>query len=451
MTGIASAIAGVPVVYAAVSVINTFFMMLLCVLAIPAVTRVSLRRNPALWILCAVLCVFAGLTRRFRVDQESVFGDVWELANTVLPFVCVAVLVPFRHLKKALIMVLSYLFIEAIKYLILTIFFEYSISEMNDPLELLVELLVNCVFMFLVLLLLRHKKDKRNIFEPLLQISPLLYILIVITFVVFLGSVIGIGSIYTRSNLKQFVFLLLNIPLFAATLTFAVATIIKTRTAELNSRRQLEQQIRHYEMMEKMNEDLRIFRHDLPKKLRPLAAYLENDDLAAAKELMREMNVPTENPLRFSTGNYRLDTVLFCEQEIAAIDGIRITYDYGSHFPSQGIDPDDLYTIFPNALDNAIEACRKVEGEREIHFASRVGGDTVFVSIKNPYAGSLKMKNGLPQTNKEDKKLHGYGLRSIRKAAAKYGSDNVQMIAENGVFEMRLSLQMHTEQASGTA
>ena len=38
-------------------------------------------------------------------------------------------------------------------------------------------------------------------------------------------------------------------------------------------------------MMEKMNEDLREFRHELTKLLRPFAAYVENEDPEAAKEI----------------------------------------------------------------------------------------------------------------------------------------------------------------------
>ena len=110
-------------------------------------------------------------------------------------------------------------------------------------------------------------------------------------------------------------------------------------------------------------------------------------------------------------------------------------------FLAEGIAADDIYTIFPNALDNAIEACRLVEGAREITVSSRVSGNTAFVSVKNPCAAPVVLKKGMPQTNKKDKNAHGYGLRSIKKAAAGYGSDNVEIISGNNTFELRLSLQ----------
>ena len=153
---------------------------------------------------------------------------------------------------------------------------------------------------------------------------------------------------------------------------------------------------------------------------------------------------------RVRTGNYRLDTVLFCERQVAERDGIKIDVPYGTAFPAEGIAPDDLYTIFPNALDNAIEACRKVEeGQRVIDFRTTVTEDTVYVTIRNPYAGTLKLKNGMPQTDKADKQNHGLGLRNIKKAAANYGENNVACTAENGFFELRMVLRLHTVPAEG--
>ena len=81
-----------------------------------------------------------------------------------------------------------------------------------------------------------------------------------------------------------------------------------------------------------------------------------------------------------------------------------------------------------------------MEGEREITLASRIAGDTVYVSVKKPYAGAVTIKRGVPQTDKKDKTVHGYVFRSIKKAAANYGGDNVDVSAENGVFTLRLSL-----------
>lgn len=431
-----------PLVYTIIAVINSLLMTLFCVLAVPAVFRVSLRRHPALWIAAALLAAGVAVFRSLRTSPDPNTRDLWELVNTLLPYVCVALLVPLRHLWKGLAAALGYVFVEAVKYLVMLVFFRGELQNTNDGLELTIELFVHLGSVLLVLLLLRHKNEKRNIFEPLLQISPLLYVLIAVSMIVFFVTLMGVSSGFSGREKKQVVFILLNIPVSGLTVGYAVYSLVKTQTAERTYRFQLEQQIRHYEMMEKMNEDLRVFRHDLPKKLRPMVAYLDENEVAPAAEIARGLaDFTSENALRFHTGNYRLDTVLFCEQQLAQADGTTIQFTPGSVFPAEGIASDDIYTIFPNALDNAIEACRKVEAERTITVSSRIAGNTVFVSVKNPCSTDVILKKGLPQTDKSDKKAHGYGIRSIKKAAAGYGDDNVEFLVTEGFFELRLSLR----------
>lgn len=430
------------VVYAAVSVINTMLMTWFCVIAVPVVFRVNLRRHPLLWVLAGLLCVAVGVTRFWRSDPDAGRFINWEFFNTLLPYACVALVVPIKQIWKGLAAAFGYGFVEIVKFIIMMFFFRSAFKDMNDPLELLLELFVHLAAALGLTALLRRKNEKRNIFEPLLQISPILYVLIVVTFGVFVISLAAVSSgASDLSDTKQLIFIFLNIPLVAATVSYAVYSLVKTQTAERNYKMQLEQQIRYYEMMENMNEDLRVFRHDLPKKLRPMVTFLENNDVSSAIEIAQNLaGFSADSDFRFHTGCYRLDTVLSCQQQIAAADGTRIVYTYGSLFPAEGIAPDDIYTIFPNALDNAIEACRQVEGERQITVASRIAGDTVFVTITNPYAVAPVIKRGVPQTAKKDKTAHGYGFRSIKKAAANYGSDNVDVIAENGIFTLRISL-----------
>ncbi len=431
------------VVYAAVSVINTLLMTWFCLIAVPVVFRVKLRRQPLLWALAGLLCVAVGVTRFWRGDPEANRFINWEFFNTILPYACVLLVVPVRQIWKGLAAALGYLFVEAVKYVIMIFFFREAIAETNDPLELLLELIVHLAAALGLTALMRRKNEKRNIFEPLLQISPILYVLIAATLAVFIVSLAAVSSgVSDLTDTWQLIFILLNIPLVTATVSYAVYSLVKTQTAERTYKLQLEQQIRYYEMMENMNEDLRVFRHDLPKKLRPMVTFLENNDVASATEIARELSggFTAESEYRFHTGNYRLDTVLFCQQQIAAQDGITIVYTYGSLFPAEGIAPDDIYTIFPNALDNAIEACRQVEGERQVNVSSRIAGDTVYVAISNPCAAAPVIKHGVPQSDKKDKTAHGYGFRSIKRAAANYGGDNVDVIVENGTFTLRLSL-----------
>ncbi|MBQ6165436.1 MAG: GHKL domain-containing protein [Clostridia bacterium] len=442
MTLLAENITSNTALYCILAAVDHLLFSSICLLAVTSVFRVSLRKHPLLWLAAGLLSVTVGVSRPFCRNGGAALPLLWETLALLLPFVCVALLVPTRSLLKGLAAALGCCLIDIPKYLILIFCFRYTNDRLDAPEAFLVELLLNIVFFLLFLLLSFRREREKNLFAPLLRLDPVFFVLIVLSLCSFMTSLVLFGSMLSADRLPEFAFMLTNIPLFAATVIYGVSTMIRTKKAEETYRRELDRQILHYETMERINEDLRLFRHDLVKKLRPMVAYLDANDPQAAKEIAYELGAFTQTEgKRFHTGNSRLDTVLFCEQQSADHDGIRIVFTDDSRFPAEGIAPEDIYTIFPNALDNAIEASRLAEGEREIVVTSKTVGDEVFVTVSNPLAGELDLKNGELQTTKKDSRLHGFGIKSIKKAAAKYGSDNVDHIVEDGRFVLRISLR----------
>ncbi len=86
------------------------------------------------------------------------------------------------------------------------------------------------------------------------------------------------------------------------------------------------------------------------------------------------------------------------------------------------LDTLDLYALFGNALDNAIESVMGEEKDRR-SISFRVGRYNSFLSIhfENYLAGDLPLVDGLPVTSKADRGYHGFGMRSIRHIVEKYG------------------------------
>ncbi|HIW03762.1 MAG TPA: ATP-binding protein [Firmicutes bacterium] len=98
----------------------------------------------------------------------------------------------------------------------------------------------------------------------------------------------------------------------------------------------------------------------------------------------------------------------------------------------------DLYTLFGNAFDNAIEAVKKTEPSRRVISLSVTrAGQMLSVSMRNYYSGDVHMNGGLPETTKADREFHGYGLQSIKRITEKYGG-NVQITARDGIFNLGL-------------
>lgn len=78
--------------------------------------------------------------------------------------------------------------------------------------------------------------------------------------------------------------------------------------------------------------------------------------------------------------------------------------------------------LFGNLLDNAIEACKKMKTEtRWIRVEIRQRKGFLFFTIANSIGKRPQEKDGQFVSDKEDKKVHGYGLKSIRRIVKKYG------------------------------
>jgi len=87
-----------------------------------------------------------------------------------------------------------------------------------------------------------------------------------------------------------------------------------------------------------------------------------------------------------------------------------------------------------NALDNAIEACRKLpEGEKRlIEIDVRYQNDRLTIRVANT-SKPVEIINNACATTKSNTIIHGYGLPNIQKAVAENGGNSV-IRCEGGMF-----------------
>jgi signal transduction histidine kinase len=445
---IADLIRRAPVIYALIATLDNCVLIAGCAFFAVSLFHLSLKKTKAPYLICGALCVVLGVLAPFFREPSDAAGFLWSTIGLVTPFICMAILFEKHSRLKAMLTAAGYTFVEAIRFIVLLVFFHFNNENRDAALELLVGFLVDVAVFLVAYLLLTRYARRHTIYFNITRDGAILFLLIVLSTAVFVTTLLLLGPAYSETRQAEFTFMLLNIPILTGTVTFALVRFFRMRQQADNYKKQLQMQIRQFEWMEQMYEDVRMFRHDFPKKMRPLLTYLEEDKPDDAREMAQQFSdFISETGKRYNTGNYRLDTVLFCEQQLAEREGVQLDVAFDTTFPPEGIDPDDIYTIFPNALDNAIEATKNAAGEKVITFRARRAKKTVYITIANPVSGEVKTKNGLPQTNKADKNAHGYGFRSIKKAAAKYGEDNVNFTVKDGVFELNIFLNMKEETA----
>ena len=150
------------------------------------------------------------------------------------------------------------------------------------------------------------------------------------------------------------------------------------------------------------------------------------------------------------TGNEALDIILTEKSLRCVANGITMSCVADGKKISF-VNDSDLYALFGNALDNAIEAVLKVEEteKRVIGLVLYERNGFVTLNVNNAYAGDLKLVNGLPATTKSDHHLHGFGVKSIRLIVEKYGGE-MGITAKDGVFSLCILIPVPSERNDDT-
>ena len=227
------------------------------------------------------------------------------------------------------------------------------------------------------------------------------------------------------------------------------------RKDEEQKRALLENRIAHmHREMEELQDiygDIRGLRHDLRSHIANLAAYVRKN--AASPERNEEMEgylcrmADTVARLDFAdrTGNPITDIILHQARQQAKKKGIAFSADF--RYPQeQGLDVYDVSIILGNALQNALEACERMEGDRGIAIRSYRKGSLFFLEVENDFAGELhwQPEDHLPATTKPERRLHGIGLANIRRAAQKYRGDiDIQIAERDGKRRFCLTVMLY--------
>ncbi|MBR1814866.1 MAG: sensor histidine kinase [Lachnospiraceae bacterium] len=138
------------------------------------------------------------------------------------------------------------------------------------------------------------------------------------------------------------------------------------------------------------------------------------------------------------TGNETLDVILTEKSLICSHYGIRLTC-LAEAERLNFIRDTDLYILFGNILDNAIEAVRKIEipEKRVIALNIKRVNEMLVVNVRNYYEGKIIMEGGLPVTGKEDTNFHGFGMKSIRRIVEQYDG-SLSLDTDNGLFKVNI-------------
>lgn len=164
-------------------------------------------------------------------------------------------------------------------------------------------------------------------------------------------------------------------------------------------------------------EKTRKLHHDIQNHLSVIQVLLRDGQQQKAAAYLKALSREWTGQIRRFCHNPIINAVLNTKYHRATACSISCEFhlDLDSEL-DRLTDPIALCSLFANTLDNAIEACCKVEDPQKRNILLKARCTEVFFSccIENSKADPVHQADGLFQTTKTEKESHGFGLQNVR-------------------------------------
>jgi len=199
---------------------------------------------------------------------------------------------------------------------------------------------------------------------------------------------------------------------------------------EKNSR--YHSQIAVYKMLAEQYSQSERLRHDMKNHIISLSALSRNKEWEKIDDYLRNMEGIVLDTGGEVTGNKAMDALLYQKRKRAEEENIKWECDV--HMPKGCcINEFDLCVLFGNILDNALEACERMQRDecRFINIQAKTVRKCFLLEVKNSMDKTEKYAGGF--TNKENSQEHGIGMLNVGDVVNKYnGVVNIE--TEKGIF-----------------
>lgn len=240
-------------------------------------------------------------------------------------------------------------------------------------------------------------------------------------------------NIHSKSNLIVLAFTVLLMIASSIMLLIVIGKIVQDDKLKLeyeliNERINLSH--KNYENMIQAQEKLRYVYHDLKNHMICMKSYDTKEEIISYINNL-EFQINDFENLR-NTGNKTLDIIL--NDKIHLCKKYNIEFEDSINISKLNfIKENDICSIFANALDNAIEACININDEIEKRIEVKATYINGFAVIKfiNTKINDIKFTGDRIKTSKEDNKIHGIGLASIKYIVNKYDGEVIVNYSEN--------------------
>jgi sensor histidine kinase YesM len=284
----------------------------------------------------------------------------------------------------------------------------------NRVLFIVVAKLVQFFLIFLVIRLSNRKKSRGSLIEAV----PLLMCQVFSVFVCYLMYL----AVHNSATQITWSFIIGAIGILYINITIFIYVERIKEVGEIKRQNELADlqyklKVDYFNQIKEDQANTRALWHDIKKYLNTMNELICRNEFDHARECITQVeglfgglgNV-------VDVGNTVISAVLNASIQRARRMNISTDLDIRVR-PDLNISAADLSVIIGNTVDNAVEACALLEeGDKEISIQLIQKGALLYYEIKNPY----KKRDDETELEDNGRKLHGYGLKNVKRCIDKY-------------------------------
>lgn len=287
-----------------------------------------------------------------------------------------------------------------------------------------------CLAVYLAMFIYNHKRFND---EPYNIEKPILIILILAIEASLALYVVGESYSEDESDFMYALLLFSNVIslLLITSIEYLMRKMFALKNENAITAQLLQERENQFKFAKTNMERLHIVAHDLKHQ----TAILREGGAEAEKVLDNIDNTVKDYESILITENQTLNVILnekwhYCQKHSIRLSTIVNPQAFSS------LETLELYNLFGNLLDNAIEATSKLKDKEKRTISLNVSYEkgVSMIDIRNYFNKATKIKD---DTSKKDKFNHGYGLKSMKSIVDKHNGD-FQTKIENNVFIVKI-------------
>lgn len=325
--------------------------------------------------------------------------------------------------RRILAISLIYIILISIESIVALMFgfLDFSVFSKNDEFSSVAGMIIVKILLYIAALFINNYKNMKNktvitysywfaiFFIPL---TSLFIILIIIEM--------------AADNVIKIISIIVSL-LFVNFFVFYLYDNLSVQQEERFEKMRLMQQNNYYqkqfELMKTSLKSTRSFKHDMKNHLTVLKLLVGKNEHNKALKHIEQMTDAIITAKEYAqSGNIIIDSILNFKLQEAEQHGISVSLEL--NIPEQlNITSFDMSVILGNLLDNAINACSKLEKEKRLDVKIKYKRGRLIIKISNTYNGKLNYSGYKLITSNEDKENHGLGIKNIKFALDKYNGE----------------------------